>query len=269
MMAYPLKSLKGECPMTSNPLPCSYSDLSGKRVLVTGASSGIGLACASAFLRQGSKVACHYRAGREAAGLLEREYPDRAFALGADLSSESGCEVLVQQSAERLGGLDILVHSAGIWTPGPIREISRNTLETMFQVNTFSTYYLTREVSRRMVRGNIVIIGSTAGQRGEPNHSHYAGSKGAVQSFVASVAQELAPDIRVNLVSPGWVRTPMSQSALDEREAAIVKAVPLQRVAEPQDVASACLFLASDVSRHLTGVDLCCSGGALLPMPRG
>lgn len=120
-----------------------------------------------------------------------------------------------------------------------------------------------------MEGGSLVFIGSTAGQRGEPGHSHYAGSKGAVQSLVYSLAQELAPAVRVNLVSPGWVRTPMAKEALDARGEAICRAVPLNRVAEAADVAAAVLFLASDVSRHLTGVDLSCSGGSLLPMPRG
>ena len=86
--------------------------------------------------------------------------------------------------------------------------------------------------------------------------------------MVYSLAQELAPSIRVNLVSPGWVRTPMSTETFKLKESAIVSAIPLRRVAESEDVAAAILFLASDVSRHLTGVDICCSGGALLPMPR-
>ena len=120
-----------------------------------------------------------------------------------------------------------------------------------------------------MTTGTMVFIGSTAGQRGEPGHSHYAGSKGAVQSMVMSLAQELAPSIRVNIVSPGWVRTPMSESALAEREEAITSLVPLKRVAEAEDVASGAIYLTSNAPRHLTGVDLCCSGGALLPMPRG
>lgn len=255
--------------MTPLDVPCVYSDLKGKKVLVTGASSGIGLACARAFLEQGASLVAHYRSGRGAAEQLEREFPGYALSLGSDLAVEEGCVHLVKAAAEHLQGLDVLVHSAGIWTPGPIREMTRETLETMFQTNTFSSYYLAREAANRMKKGTILFIGSTAGQRGEPNHSHYAGSKGAVQSFVASIAQELAPAIRVNLVSPGWVRTPMSRAALDAREEAIVNIVPLKRVAEAEDVASACLFLASDVSRHLTGVDLCCSGGALLPMPRG
>jgi len=250
-------------------LPCAYRDLDGKRVLVTGASSGIGLSCAEAFLGQGARVVLHFRSGRAAAERTAAAYPGRAFAVGADLATEEGCVALVEKAAELLGGLDVLVHSAGIWTPGPIRKLSRETLETMFRTNAFSSYYLARECARVMGRGSLVFIGSTAGQRGEPGHSHYAGSKGAVQSMVMSLAQELAPAIRVNLVSPGWVRTPMSEEALAARERAIVSVVPLRRVAEAEDVAAAALFLASEASRHVTGADLCCSGGALLPMPRG
>ncbi|MGC8762793.1 MAG: SDR family NAD(P)-dependent oxidoreductase [Acidobacteriota bacterium] len=248
---------------------CRYPDLEGKRVLVTGASSGIGLACAEAFLRQGARVVLHFRNGREAAERAAAAYPGLAFTAGADLAAEVGCVALVAEAVRLLGGLDVLVHSAGIWTPGPIRELSRETLETLFRTNTFSSYYLARECARVMEGGSLVFIGSTAGQRGEPNHSHYAGSKGAIQSMVMSLAQELAPAIRVNLVSPGWVRTPMSEEALRTREAAIVSVVPLRRVAEAEDVAAAALFLASEASRHFTGADLCCSGGALLPMPRG
>lgn len=255
--------------MTSKNIQSHYPDLEGRRVLVTGASSGIGFAAAKAFLDQGCHVVAHYRSGQGAAESFERDFPGRAFSVAADLSTEEGCCEAVAQGAQRMGGLDVVVHSAGIWTLGPIRELSREVLETMFRTNTYSSFYLARESARRMKRGSLVFIGSTAGQRGEPNHSHYAGSKGAVQSLVASLAQELAPDIRVNLVSPGWVRTPMSQATLEEKEASIVNVVPLKRVAESEDVAAACLFLASDVSRHLTGVDLCCSGGALLPMPRG
>mgnify|MGYP001828700426 CR=1 FL=1 len=167
-------------------------------------------------------------------------------------------------------GID--VHSAGIWNPGPIREMSRERLEEMYRVNTFSGYYLAREAAEVMTRGSLVFIGSTAGERGEPGHSHYAGSKAALWGLVQSLAQELAPAIRVNLVSPGWVRTPMAEPALAEpgRESRIVDGVPLRRVAEPEDVAAAVAFLADDeTARHLTGVDLPVSGGALLPLPRG
>lgn len=246
-----------------------WEDLKGKRILVTGASSGIGLACARMLLAQGASVAAQYNTQSGPVEALAKDHPGKTVAVRADLSTEEGCVLACRAAVDGLGGLDGLVHSAGIWNDGPIRELSRETLETIFRVNTFSSYYLARECSRAMSRGSLVFIGSTAGQRGEPGHSHYAGSKGAMQSMVYSLAQELAPAIRVNLVSPGWVRTPMSEEALQQREAAIVALVPLKRVAEAEDVAEASLFLLSDASRHFTGADLCCSGGALLPMPRG
>jgi 3-oxoacyl-[acyl-carrier protein] reductase len=246
-----------------------YPDLEGKKVLVTGASSGIGLATSKAFLRQGARVATQYCRHRSPIATLQELFPSCAFPVEADLSTEEGCIYAIREALGHLRGLDVLVHCAGIWNAGPIREITRQNLEAIFSINAFSCYYLAREASRVMKAGNLVFIGSTAGQRGEPGHSHYAGSKGAVQSLVYSIAQELAPSIRTNLVSPGWVRTPMAEKTIEEKEEAIVATVPLRRVAEVDDIVAAVLFLESDVSRHLTGVDLCCSGGALLPLPRG
>jgi 3-oxoacyl-[acyl-carrier protein] reductase len=239
-----------------------------RRVLVTGASSGIGLACARSFLAAGEFVVAHCRGNREAVEQLVFEHgADRVLAHACDLASEEGCIDLLHAA----GAIDVLVHSAGIWNDGPIRTLTRENLERMFRVNTFSAYYLSREAARAMARGSIVFIGSTAGERGEPRHSHYAGSKAALWGLVQSLAQELAPDIRVNLVSPGWVRTPMAEAAFSVpgRLEKIVSAIPLGRVAEPEDVAAAVLFLADERQRHLTGVDLPVSGGALLPMPRG
>jgi 3-oxoacyl-[acyl-carrier protein] reductase len=238
-----------------------------RRVLVTGASSGIGLACAQAFLTAGDTVVAQYRRGRAAVDRLAAEHgADRVHPVGCDLATEPGCVELVRAA----NAFDVLVHSAGIWNDGPIRSLTCETLEAMFRTNTFSAYYLAREAARTMRRGSIVLVGSTAGERGEPGHSHYAGSKAALWGLVQSLAQELAPEIRVNLVSPGWVRTPMADPAFSEpgRLDAIVAAIPLRRIAEPEDVASAVVFLADDRQRHLTGVDLPVSGGALLPMPR-
>src|SRR5260370_10164706 len=133
----------------------------------------------------------------------------------------------------------------------------------MFRVNTFSAFYLVRELLAAGLR-NAVFIGSTAGQRGEPGHSHYAASKGAVQSMVMSLAVELAPRVRVNLVSPGWVRTPMAEESLARMVPVLVPTLPNQRVAEGDDGVNAVLYLSSDASAHLLGQDPCVSGRALL-----
>ncbi|MFV2072540.1 MAG: SDR family NAD(P)-dependent oxidoreductase [Thermoanaerobaculales bacterium] len=239
-----------------------------RTVLVTGASSGIGLACARAFLDRGDRVVAQYRTQARPVEDLVKEYGAKLLPVQADLSDEEGCVAAVQAA----GAPQVLVHSAGIWNSGPIREIDSDRLEEMFRTNTYSAYYLAREAAKAMARGNMVFIGSTAGQRGEPGHSHYAGSKAALWGLVQSLAQELAPEVRVNLVSPGWVRTPMAEPALAEagREKKIASGVPLARIAEAEDVAEVVLFLSDDQrARHLTGSDLPVSGGALMPMPRG
>jgi 3-oxoacyl-[acyl-carrier protein] reductase len=240
-----------------------------KRVLVTGASSGIGLEVARAFLERGVDVVAQYRRQAKPVDALVAEFgAKRVAGVEANLGDEQGCVALVQAA----GDIDVLVHSAGIWNSGALDQLDRLRLEEMYRVNTFSAYYLAREAARIMKRGNFVFIGSTAGQRGEPGHSHYAGSKAALWGIVQSLAQELGPRIRVNLVSPGWVRTPMAEPALAEngREERICASLPLERIAEPEDVAAAVIFVADDrTARHLSGIDIPVSGGALLPLPRG
>jgi 3-oxoacyl-[acyl-carrier protein] reductase len=250
----------------------TYADLSGRRTLVTGASSGIGLGVAEAFLAQGMSVAVHYRSSRAAAEALASRFPGRAFPVQAELGTEAGCVACVAEAARALGGLDALVHSAAIWNEGPIDRIRAEQLEEIFRVNVFSAFYLVRELLPhlgRNGRGNVIFVGSTAGQRGEARHGHYAATKGALQSLAMSLAVELAPATRVNVVSPGWVRTPMAEAELRELGAAISGALPNRRVAEVDDVVHACLYLASEASGHLVGEDLSVSGGALLVVPRG
>lgn len=249
-----------------------YSDLAGRRALVTGASSGIGLGIAEAFLAQGMSVAVQYRSNRAAAEALAARFPGRAVVVQAELGTEAGCAACVAEAARALGGLDQLVHSAAIWNEGPIGEISSAQLEEIFRVNVFSAFYLVREALPhlgRTGRGNVVFLGSTAGQRGEARHGHYAATKGALQSLAMSLAVELAPGTRVNVVSPGWVRTPMAEAELADLGAAIAGTLPNGRVGEVEDVVHAVLYLASEASGHLVGEDLCVSGGALLVVPRG
>jgi 3-oxoacyl-[acyl-carrier protein] reductase len=250
----------------------TYSDLAGRKALVTGAAGGIGLGIAEALLQQGASVALHYRTGKTQAEELCRKHPGRAVAIQADLREEQECVRLVKDAIQAMGGLDILIHSAGIWNEGPIDRIRAAQLEEMFRVNVFSAFFLVREATpslRQGGHGSIIFIGSTAGQRGEPRHSHYAASKGALQSLCLSLAVELAPEIRTNLVSPGWVRTPMAEDALAKIGPVVCATLPSRRVAEIEDVVHAVLYLASDASGDLLGQDIGVSGGALLVVPRG
>ncbi len=249
-----------------------YSDLAGRRALVTGASSGIGFGIAEAFLDQGMRVAVHYRSHRAAAEALAARHPGRAVALQADLGSEAACAALVAEAARALGGLDQLVHSAAAWNDGPLAGITGAALEEIFRVNVFSAFHLVREALPflgRDGRGNVILVGSTAGQRGEAGHAAYAASKGALQSLTMSLAVELAPAVRVNLVSPGWVRTPMADATLAHAGEAIAAVLPNRRIGEVEDVVHAALYLASEASGHVLGEILGVSGGALLVVPRG
>lgn len=237
----------------------TYPDLNGKTALVTGASSGIGRGIALALETQGMRVAAQHKSQHPPEGLVP---------IQAELGTEQGCVELARSAREKLGHVELLVHSAGIYNDGPIASLKAETLEEMFRVNTFSAFYLVRELLDKGLR-TVVFIGSTAGQRGEAGHSHYAASKGALQSLTMSLAVELAPKVRVNLVSPGWIRTPMAEESLERIGAALEATIPNRRVGEVEDVVNAVLYLSSSASSHLIGQDLGVSGGALLVVPRG
>ncbi|HUJ24779.1 MAG TPA: SDR family oxidoreductase, partial [Myxococcales bacterium] len=194
----------------------TYPDLAGRTALVTGASSGIGHGVALALMAQGVRVHAQHRT---------QPPPEGAHGVAADLGTEAGCVEAVRE----LGEVPLLVHSAGIYNTAPAADVTAPQLEEMFRVNVFSAFYLVRELLGHGLR-NVVLIGSTAGQRGEPRHAHYAASKGALQSFMMSIAVELAPKVRVNLVSPGWVRTPMAEEALKRIGPDMIPTIPNQRV---------------------------------------
>lgn len=247
-------------------------DLRGKRAVVTGGSRGIGRATAIMLARAGADVGIAYRSrGDEAeATLAEIERAGaRGWAVAADLSEREGVARLFERCDSEFGWLDIFVANAGIWPPEyvPVTEMSDEQWSEMMKSNLDSVFYTVREAARRMADGGkIIIVSSTAGQRGEAGHSHYAASKGAIISFVKSLAVELAPrDIQVNAVAPGWVDTEMAAPAIEagEREK-IVAQIPLGRIGTPEDIAGPILFLCSKLARHVTGEVLNVNGGSVL-----
>ncbi len=245
----------------------------GKVALVTGGSRGIGAACCRLFAEAGCDVAINYRRRADLATLLVTEIGRcgrRAIHAPADVADPLKVAAMISQVVNELGGIDILVNNAGIWVEGPIDTMTDADWARMLAVNLTGTFHVCRSVIPFMKErggGSIVNIASTAGQRGEARHSHYAASKGGLLSMTKSLAVELAPHrIRVNAVSPGWIRTDMTQAFLTpERIAESLKEpIPLGRPGEPEDVAAPVVFLSSEAARHITGATLNVNGGAVL-----
>ena len=246
--------------------------LRGKRALVSGGSRGIGAATALLFAEYGVDVAIGYRSRQEDARRIveqARAAGVRAFAYSYDIASRDGADALVKSAASDLGGLDFFVGSAGIWPADdvPLIDMDDARWRRTMTENIDSMFFTTRAAARVMNdHGRIVLVSSTAGQRGEACHSDYAASKGAMISYVKSLCIELARrDITVNSVAPGWVDTEMCQDAFagGGRER-IAASIPLGRVADPRDIAGPILFLCSDLARHITGEILNVNGGSVL-----
>ena len=247
-------------------------ELDGKSALVTGGSRGIGGACCKLLARAGARVVVNYRVERPRAELLVQRIEEaggQAFAIDADISIKEQAEKLVNETLERYGCLDIVVNNAGIWKGSPIEELSDGEWNEMVGVNLTGTFNVIRAAVPPMKRqrsGRIINISSTAGQRGEALHSHYAATKGALIALTKSLAVELAPSgILTNCVAPGWVGTDMSREAIQgDEEDEIVSAIPLGRVARPEEIAACVAFLASDLATFVNGEVLNVNGGAVL-----
>ena len=249
--------------------------LAGKAALVTGGSRGIGAATVKLFARAGADVVFNYFRSRDAARQVEQEarkHGTRVESLKADLGRMADAKKLVSYAIERLGRLDILVANAGIWNAddAPIEKLSEREWDEMMRVNLKSVYGVTHFAAAHMIAqrsGRIIAISSTAGQRGEALHTHYAATKGAVISFVKGLSTELARhNILVNCVAPGWVDTDMSRPVLQTKAGRkfATAQIPLGRVATAEEIAGPILFLASDLATFMTGEILNVNGGAVL-----
>lgn len=242
--------------------------------IVTGGSRGIGRATALRLAEAGARgVVISYLSREDAAEDVVREIRARGaegFAVRADLADLKQAESLVAAAVERFGGIDVLVANAGIWEGAPVEELSEETWDRVIDANLKGTWTVCRAVvpvmkSREEI-SSIVIVSSTAGQRGEAFYSNYAASKGGQISLTKSLASELAPRIRVNSVAPGWVDTELNDKVFDDRayKEKVTAAIPLQRIATADDIARSIVFLACDWARHITGEILNVNGGSVL-----
>jgi 3-oxoacyl-[acyl-carrier protein] reductase len=250
--------------------------LAGKRAFVTGGGRGIGRATAVLLARAGCRVAIGYRSRRAEAEETVRAVAAAggapAAAVPGDLAEPETARRAVDAAARALGGLDLLIVNHGIWPPDdvPVAALSDAQWQTTMRVNLDAVFHVCRAAIPRLAdEGRIVLVSSTAGQRGEAFHADYAATKGAVIAFTKSLAIELAPRrITVNCVAPGWVDTEMCAQPFardgGQGRREIEAAIPLGRVASPEDVAGPIVFLCSALARHITGEVLNVNGGSVL-----
>ena len=247
-------------------------DLSGKKAVVTGGSRGVGKAVALMLGRAGAHVGISYQSRKEDADAVVADLQRmgvQAWAHRGDLANASDAERLFDKARQAFNTLDIFVGNAGLWEPTdvPLAQMSDGQWRRTMAVNLDSIFYTTRAAITMMNNGGrIVLVSSTAGQRGEANHGDYAASKGAMISLVKGVCIELASrDITVNCVAPGWIDTEMAAKPYaDGGRKRIESNIPLGRVASADDVAGPVLFLCSPLARHITGEILNVNGGSVL-----
>jgi 3-oxoacyl-[acyl-carrier protein] reductase len=236
-----------------------FASLEGKLALVTGASRGIGRAIAEELARAGAAVVVGYRSGKDEAEELAGAIGGRA--VQADVSSADDAKRLVEEA----GDVDVLVNNAGLTRDGLLARMSDDDWRTVIETNLSSVFYTCRAVTRPMMKkraGSIVNVSSIVGVHGNWGQTNYAASKAGIIGFTKSLARELGSrNIRANVVAPGYVKTALTEVLPEEATAAMVGQTPLGRVADPEEIAGAVRFLASDEAAFITGDVLLVDGG--------
>ena len=247
--------------------------LANKVTLVTGGSKGIGAAICKLLAQAGSSISLTYNADKLSALKTASEIRDlgvSCFVTKADTSRSKDVNRTIEATLEKFSRIDILVNNAGVWKSGRIGKMTEQQWDETINVNLKGTFLYCNAVASQMKKqrwGRIINVASTAGQRGEPVYSHYAASKAGMIAFTKSIAVELAPyNITANCVSPGWVETAMTSRVLHNksRRREIEKIIPRGKVASPEDIAGAVLYLASDLASHVIGATINVNGGAVL-----
>ena len=243
-----------------------------KTVLITGGSRGIGAATVRLFAELGAQVAFNYNKNKESADNLIKElaqHKTKLFCSRCNVADYPQVKNFVRATIEKFSKIDILINNAGIWEYGAIDTMSEENWKRTMKTNLDSVYYFTKEVVLHMkaqkISGRIIHIASTAGQRGEAFHSHYAASKGAIISMTKSLASELgAHGILVNCVAPGWVDTDMSREAIEAEREKILMTMPAGKIPIAMDIAGPIVFLASEWANAITGEILNVNAGSVL-----
>lgn len=242
----------------------------GKRVLITGATRGIGKATAEAFLESGARVAVNGRTTESVARAIAELGGEPIVAAPGDVATAQGCRAVVATALDGLGGLDVLVNNAGLYRSGPAESFDEAEWDRIVDTNLKGTFFCTMAAldGLRAAGGNVVNLASESGLMGHPDAAVYCASKGGVVNMTRALALELAPDVRVNCICPGGVDTEMLRDDLaqgGDLEGALAEVrdhSPMKRLASAGEIAGSILFLASDAARNVTGAAWQTDGGS-------